>query len=47
MFSTPPMRGADAESVDGDRNGETLGWVVKNREDLRLAASELAELPSG
>jgi MoxR-like ATPase len=36
-----------AESVDGDRNGETLGWVVKNREDLRLAASELAELPSG
>jgi MoxR-like ATPase len=36
-----------AESVDGDRDAETLGWVVKNREDLRLAAAELAELPGG
>jgi MoxR-like ATPase len=35
-----------AESVDGDRDGETLGWVVKNREDLRRAASELAR-PAG
>jgi MoxR-like ATPase len=35
-----------AESVDGDRNGEALGWVVKNREDLRLAESELAGLRS-
>jgi MoxR-like ATPase len=35
------------ESVDGDQGGKTLGWVVKNREDLRLAAAELAELHSG
>jgi MoxR-like ATPase len=33
-----------AESVDGDRDGEALGWVVKNREDLRLAEAELAGL---
>ena len=36
-----------ADSVDGDRDGKTLGWVVKNREDLRVAESELAELRSG
>jgi MoxR-like ATPase len=31
-----------AASVDADTEGETLGWVVKNREDLRVAAAELA-----
>jgi MoxR-like ATPase len=35
------------ESVEGDGDGETLGWVVKNREDLRIASSELAELRGG
>jgi MoxR-like ATPase len=29
------------ESVDGDGARETLGWAVKNREDLRAAEAEL------
>jgi MoxR-like ATPase len=33
-----------AESVDGDGARETLGWVVKNREDLRRVEDGLAEL---
>ena len=36
-----------AESVDGDGARETLGWVVKNREDLRQAEEALAALPDG
>jgi MoxR-like ATPase len=36
-----------AESVDGDDARETLGWVVKNREDLRQAEEALATLPDG
>ena len=36
-----------AESVDGDGTRETLGWVVKNREDLRRVEGELAELLGG
>jgi MoxR-like ATPase len=32
-----------AESVDGDGARETLGWVVKNREDLGRAEAGLAE----
>ena len=35
-----------AESVDGDGARETLGWVVKNREDLQRAEAGLAELLS-
>jgi MoxR-like ATPase len=31
-----------AESVDGDGARETLGWVVKNREDLARAEAALA-----
>jgi hypothetical protein len=34
-----------AESVNGDGARETLGWVVKNREDLGRAESALAALP--
>ena len=30
-----------AESVDGERARETLGWAVKNREDLRRAEEAL------
>jgi MoxR-like ATPase len=33
-----------AESADGDRGRETLGWVVKNREDLGRVEPVLAEL---
>jgi MoxR-like ATPase len=36
-----------AESVDGDGARETLGWVVKNREDLRRVEGGLAELLRG
>ena len=36
-----------AESVDGDRTRETLGWVVKNREDLRRVDGELAGILGG
>jgi MoxR-like ATPase len=36
-----------AESVDGDGARETLGWVVKNREDLRRVEAELPELLHG
>ena len=36
-----------AESVDGDGTRETLGWVVKNREDLRRVEGELAGLVDG
>ncbi|HEX6699234.1 MAG TPA: MoxR family ATPase [Gaiellaceae bacterium] len=35
-----------AESVDGQAARETLGWAVKNREDLRLAEEALAS-PGG
>jgi MoxR-like ATPase len=31
-----------AETVDGEAARETLGWAVKNREDLRLAEEALA-----
>jgi MoxR-like ATPase len=33
-----------AESADGDHGRETLGWVVKNREDLGRVEPVLAEL---
>ncbi|HEU6444721.1 MAG TPA: MoxR family ATPase [Gaiellaceae bacterium] len=33
-----------ADSVDGDGARETLGWVVKNREDLQLVEGRLTEL---
>ena len=33
-----------AESADGDNGRETLGWVVKNREDLGRVEPVLAEL---
>jgi MoxR-like ATPase len=33
-----------AESVDGDHAQETLGWVIKNREDLGRAEAALPEL---
>jgi MoxR-like ATPase len=33
-----------AESVDGDAARETLGWVVKNRDDLRSVEAALPEL---
>jgi hypothetical protein len=33
-----------AETVDGDRARETLGWAVKNREDLRRAEEALVSL---
>jgi MoxR-like ATPase len=33
-----------ADSVDGDGARDTLGWVVKNREDLQLVEGRLAEL---
>jgi MoxR-like ATPase len=33
-----------AESVDGDAARETLGWVVKNREDLGVVEPALPEL---
>jgi MoxR-like ATPase len=36
-----------ADSVDGAGARETLGWVVKNHEDLRRVESELAELTGG
>jgi hypothetical protein len=36
-----------SESVDGDGTRETLGWVVKNREDLRRVDGELAEILGG
>jgi MoxR-like ATPase len=36
-----------AESVDGDGARETLGWVVKNREDLRRVEADLPELLHG
>jgi hypothetical protein len=32
-----------AESVDGDAARETLGWAVKNREDLRRAEASLRD----
>jgi MoxR-like ATPase len=35
------------ESVDGDGAREALGWVVKNREDLRRVEAELPELLHG
>jgi MoxR-like ATPase len=34
------------DSVDGDGWRETLGWAVKNREDLRAAEAALASLTS-
>jgi MoxR-like ATPase len=34
----------DAPSADGARARETLGWVVKNRDDRRRAEAELPEL---
>jgi MoxR-like ATPase len=34
------------DSVDGDGWRETLGWAVKNREDLRAAETALASLTS-
>jgi MoxR-like ATPase len=33
-----------AESVDGDAARETLGWVIKNREDLSVVEPALPEL---
>ena len=33
----------DAESVDGDAGRETIGWVVKNHEDLRRIGPALPE----
>jgi MoxR-like ATPase len=33
-----------AEAVDGDHAQETLGWVIKNREDLGRAQAALPEL---
>jgi MoxR-like ATPase len=33
-----------AETVDGDHAQETLGWVIKNREDLGRAEAALPEL---
>jgi MoxR-like ATPase len=33
-----------AESLDGARSEETLGWAVKNHDDLRLAREELPAL---
>jgi MoxR-like ATPase len=36
-----------AESVDGDGARETLGWVVKNREDLQRVEAELPEVLRG
>jgi MoxR-like ATPase len=33
-----------AEAVDGDHAQETLGWVIKNREDLGRAEAALPEL---
>jgi MoxR-like ATPase len=33
-----------ADAVDGDEARETLGWAVKNREDLRRAEAALNEL---
>jgi MoxR-like ATPase len=33
-----------AESVDGEAARETLGWVIKNREDLGVAEPALPEL---
>jgi MoxR-like ATPase len=33
-----------AESVDGDAARETLGWVIKNREDLGVVEPALPEL---
>jgi MoxR-like ATPase len=36
-----------AESVDGDAGRETLGWAVKNREDLRRVEAALPELLDG
>jgi MoxR-like ATPase len=35
-----------AEAVDGEAARETLGWAVKNREDLRRAEEALASLGS-
>jgi MoxR-like ATPase len=35
-----------AESVDGARSDETLGWAVKNHDDLRLAREALPALLS-
>jgi hypothetical protein len=32
-----------APAVDGDAARETLGWAVKNREDLRRAEAALSE----
>jgi MoxR-like ATPase len=32
-----------AEAVDGDAAHETLGWAVKNREDLRRAEASLSD----
>jgi MoxR-like ATPase len=36
------MMGADG--VEGDAGRDTLGWVIKNRDDLRLAEPRLHEL---
>jgi MoxR-like ATPase len=36
-----------SESVDGDAGRETLGWAVKNREDLRRVEAALPELLEG
>ena len=35
-----------AEAVDGEAARETLGWAVKNREDLRRAEEALASSSS-
>jgi MoxR-like ATPase len=34
----------DAHSVDGDAARETIGWAVKNREDLQRVEAALPEL---
>jgi MoxR-like ATPase len=34
----------DSDSVDGDAGRETIGWAVKNREDLKRVEAALPEL---
>jgi hypothetical protein len=34
----------DADAVDGDAARATIGWAVKNREDLQRVEPELPEL---
>ena len=34
----------DAEAVDEDRGRDTLGWAVKNHDDLRRVEAALPEL---